>query len=313
MKKILIALGGNALQEPGGECTADAQLATVEKACEHIVSVIEQGYQVVVAHGNGPQVGRLMLQNEHSASITPAMPLDVCIAMSQGMIGYHIQQALGKVLRGRGKESKVSTLVTQIVVDKNDPMFKNPTKPIGLFYTEEEAKAITAEKGYPMKEDSGRGWRRVVASPLPVEIIELDAVKCLMNSGFTVVAVGGGAVPVVKDEAGNFSGVAAVVDKDFAGEKLAEDVDADTLLILTAVEKAYLNFQKPDQKDIDTVSADQADKYIAEGHFAPGSMLPKVEAAVKFARSAPGRRGIITTPDKAVEALAGKTGTIVVG
>jgi len=311
VKKIVIALGGNALQEAGGPSTAEAQLETIEKACEHIASVIQQGYTVVVAHGNGPQVGRLVLQNEYAVPVTPAMPFDVCGAMSQGMIGYHIQQALGKVLRARGVSSQVSTLVTQVVVDQNDPMFQNPTKPIGPFYTEDEAKAIASEKGYAMKEDSGRGWRRVVASPLPVEITELDAVKCLIDSDFTVVTVGGGGIPVVKDGAGNLSGVAAVIDKDLASEKLAEDIDAQVLLILTAVEKVSLNFNKPDQKDLDTITVAQAQEYINQGHFAPGSMLPKVEAAVKFAQSAPGRKAIITSLDKAVDALAGKAGTTI--
>jgi len=233
--------------------------------------------------------------------------------MSQGMIGYHIQQAMGKVLRERGIGSQVATLVTQVVVDQNDPMFQNPTKPIGPFYTEDEAKAIAAEKGYAMKEDSGRGWRRVVASPLPVEITELSAVKCLIDGGFVVVTVGGGGVPVVKSASGELSGVAAVIDKDLASEKLAEDIDADALLILTAVEKVSLNFNKPDQKDLDTVTVAQAKEYISQGHFAPGSMLPKVEAAVKFAQSGSGRKAIITSLDKAVDALAGKAGTTVVG
>jgi len=313
MKKIVIALGGNALQEAGGPSTAEAQLETVEKACEHIASVIEQGYTVIVAHGNGPQVGRLVLQNEYAVPVTPAMPFDVCGAMSQGMIGYHIQQALGKVLRKRGLDNQVATLVTQVVVDQNDPMFQNPTKPIGPFYTEDEAKAIAAEKGYTMKEDSGRGWRRVVASPLPVEITELSAVKCLIDGGFTVVTVGGGGVPVVKNAKGELSGTAAVIDKDLAGEKLAEDIDADALLILTAVEKVCLNFNKPDQKDLDTITVAEAGEYISQGHFAPGSMLPKIEAAVKFAKSGPGRKAIITSLDNATLALAGKAGTTVVG
>ena len=312
MKKIVIALGGNALQEDGKPATAQAQLETVEKAATYIADIIEKGYTVVVAHGNGPQVGRLVLQNEHAASVTPAMPFDVCGAMSQGMIGYHIQQALGKILRARGLGQQVATLVTQVVVDKNDPMFQNPTKPIGPFYTEAQAKAIADEKGYTMKEDSGRGWRRVVASPLPVEINELAAVKCLIDGGFVVVTVGGGGIPVVKNNAGELSGIAAVIDKDLASEKLAEDIDADALIILTAVEKVSLNFRKPDQKDLETITTAEAEGYVSEGHFAPGSMLPKVQAAIKFASSGAGRKAIITSLDKAVDALSGSAGTTVV-
>lgn len=313
MKKIVVALGGNALQEAGGENTAKAQLAAAEKAAEHIAGIIAQGHTVAIVHGNGPQVGRLVVQNEYAASVTPAMPFDVCGAMSQGMIGYHIQQALAKVLAKQGINKQVASLLTQVVVDENDPMFENPTKPIGLFYTEDEAKAIALEKGYIMKEDSGRGWRRVVASPRPVEINELAAIKNLIEGGFVVISVGGGGVPVIKSSDGQLTGVAAVIDKDLAGEKLAEDIDADLLLILTAVEKVSLNFGKPDQMDLDTLSVEDAGKYIAQGHFAPGSMLPKVEAAVKFAASGAGRKAIITSLDKAAAALEGRAGTVVGG
>ena len=239
------------------------------------------------------------------------MPFDVCGAMSQGMIGYHIQQGLSKVLRHRGINKNVVTIVTQVVVDKDDPKFKAPSKPIGPFYTEEEAKAIAAEKGYTMKEDAGRGWRRVVASPLPVEIVELDAVKTLNDAGFVVVTVGGGGIPVVRNEAGDLEGVAAVIDKDLASEKLARDMDADALVILTAVEKVSINFKKPDQKDLDRMSAAEAKQYIKEGHFAPGSMLPKIEAALNFVESKPGRIAIITSLDKAVDAIEGRAGTTI--
>lgn len=311
MKKIVIALGGNALQEAGKPATAEAQLEVVEKTAEYIADIIEAGYKVVVAHGNGPQVGRIVLQNEYAVPVTPAMPFDVCGAMSQGYIGYHIQQGLTKVLRSRGNKAEVATVVTQVLVDQNDPKFLNPSKPIGPFYTEEEAKAIAAEKGYVMKEDAGRGWRRVVASPVPVAIEELNAVKCLVDNGFITVTVGGGGIPVIRNEQGMLEGTAAVIDKDLASEKLAEDLDADALVILTAVEKVSINFKKPDQKDLETLSVDEAKQYIAEGHFAPGSMLPKIEAAVKFVESKPGRVSIITSLDKAVEALEGKAGTTV--
>ena len=309
MKKIVIALGGNALQEAGKPATAQAQLEVVEKTSEYIADIIEAGYNVVLAHGNGPQVGRIVIQNEYASSQTPAMPFDVCGAMSQGMIGYHMQQGLSKVLRKRGNNTCVATVVTQVVVDKNDPKFLAPSKPIGPFYSEEEAKKIAAEKGYSMKEDAGRGWRRVVASPLPVEIIELDAVKCLVDNGFIAITVGGGGIPVIRDEAGDLVGTAAVIDKDLASEKLAEDLDCDVLVILTAVEQVCINYGKPDQKALSALGIDDARKYMAEGHFAPGSMLPKIEAAVKFVESRKGRKAIITSLDKAVEALAGNAGT----
>lgn len=311
MKKLVIALGGNALQEAGKPATAQAQLEVVEKTSEYIADIVERGYEVIVAHGNGPQVGRIVIQNEVASASTPAMPFDVCGAMSQGMIGYHIQQGLSKVLRHRGINKNVVTVVTQVVVDKDDPKFKAPSKPIGPFYTEEEAKAIAAEKGYTMKEDAGRGWRRVVTSPLPVEIVELDAVKTLNDAGFVVVTVGGGGIPVVRNEAGDLEGVAAVIDKDLASEKLARDMDADALVILTAVEKVSINFKKPDQKDLDRMSAAEAKQYIKEGHFAPGSMLPKIEAALNFVESKPGRIAIITSLDKAVDAIEGRAGTTI--
>ena len=308
MNKIVIALGGNALQEAGKPATAQAQLEVVERTSVYIADILEKGYQIVLAHGNGPQVGRLVIQNEYAEPVTPAMPFDVCGAMSQGMIGYHIQQGLSKVLRSRGNSTPVATVVTQVVVDSHDPKFQNPSKPIGPFYTEEEAAAIAAQKGYVMKEDAGRGWRRVVASPMPVEIVELDAVRCLVDNGFIVVTVGGGGIPVVRNAQGNLKGVAAVIDKDLASERLAEDLDVDALVILTAVEKVSINFKKPDQKDLDTLSVAEAKRYIAEGHFAPGSMLPKIEAAVKFVESKPGRRAIITSLDQAALALEGKAG-----
>ena len=311
MNKIVIALGGNALQEAGKPATAQAQLEVVERTSVYIADILEKGYQIVLAHGNGPQVGRLVIQNEYAEPVTPAMPFDVCGAMSQGMIGYHIQQGLSKVLRSRGNSTPVATVVTQVVVDSHDPKFQNPSKPIGPFYTEEEAAAIAAQKGYVMKEDAGRGWRRGGASPMPGEIREIAAVRCLVDNGFIVVTVGGGGIPVVRNAQGNLKGVAAVIDKDLASERLAEDLDVDALLILTAVEKVSINFKKPDQKDLDTLSVAEAKRYIAEGHFAPGSMLPKIEAAVKFVESKPGRRAIITSLDQAALALEGKAGTTV--
>ncbi len=311
MKRIVIALGGNALQEAGKPATAESQLEVVEKTSTYIADIIEAGYDVVIAHGNGPQVGRIVLQNESASNVTPAMPFDVCGAMSQGYIGYHIQQGLSKVLRQRGIQKQVVTLVTQVVVDKNDPKFQNPSKPIGPFYSQAEAEKIAAEKGYVMKEDAGRGYRRVVASPLPVEIVELDAVKALEKDGFVVVTVGGGGIPVIRNADGTLTGTAAVIDKDLASEKLAEDLDADALVILTAVEKVSVNYKKPDQKDLSRMTVAEAKKYIGEGQFAPGSMLPKVEAAIKFAESKANRQCIITSLEKAVDALNGTAGTTI--
>jgi carbamate kinase len=311
MKKIVIALGGNALQEAGKPATAEAQLEVVEKTSAYIADIIEKGYDVVLAHGNGPQVGRIVLQNEYASPISPAMPFDVCGAMSQGMIGYHMQQGLSKVLRARKNKKEVVTVVTQVVVDQNDPKFKNPSKPIGPFYTEEEAKSIAAEKGYVMKEDAGRGWRRVVASPMPVEIVELNAVKALVAAGFIPVTVGGGGIPVIRNANGDLEGTAAVIDKDLASEKLAEDLNADALVVLTAVEKVSINYNKPNQKHLSSLTVAEAEQYIKEGHFAPGSMLPKIEAALMFVKSKKGRKAIITSLDKAVEALEGKAGTTI--
>lgn len=311
METLIIALGGNALQEGKGPATAEAQLRVVEKTSEYIADIIEKGYHVVLAHGNGPQVGRILLQNENSTAITPAMPFDVCGAMSQGMIGYHMQQGLSKALRERNDNTVVATVVTQVVVDKSDKAFSHPSKPIGPFYSEDEAMALQAEKGYSMREDAGRGWRRVVPSPMPVEIVELPAVKTLANAGFVVITVGGGGIPVIRKANGDLEGVAAVIDKDLASERLGEDMDADVLLILTAVEQVCLNYNKPNQKILDKLTVAEAEQYIAEGHFAPGSMLPKIQAANMFASSKSGRRAVITSLDKAVQALAGEAGTTI--
>ncbi len=311
MPTVVIALGGNALQEAGSAATAENQLDAVYKTCVHIAEIVKDGWRVVIAHGNGPQVGRIVLQNEAARDITPAMPFDVCGAMSQGMIGYHIQQGLAEVLRRQGIARPVVTVVTQVVVDKDDPGFANPTKPIGPFYMAGQAEAIAAQKGYAMKEDAGRGFRRVVASPAPVAIVEIDAVRALMERGFIPITVGGGGIPVIKNADGSLSGAAAVIDKDHAAELLAEQLGADVLLILTAVEQVSLHYHKPDQRQLSLVSAQEAAEYVALGHFAPGSMLPKMEAAMRFARSGSGRRAIITSLDQAARALNGQAGTTV--
>lgn len=311
-RTIVIALGGNALQSNGMPATAEAQLEVVKTTTSYIADIIEQGNNIVVTHGNGPQVGRILLASEYAAKITPPMPFDVCGAMSQGYIGYHIQQALGNVLKKRGINKPVATIITQTVVNEHDTAFKTPTKPIGPFYTEKEAHELSVTKGYTMKEDAGRGWRRVVPSPDAKKIVELCCIRQLINTGAIVICVGGGGIPVIEDKEGNYKGVAAVIDKDIASERLAEDIDADILLILTAVEQVAINFNKPNQKVIDLMTVNEAEKYIRDGHFAPGSMLPKVKAALRFANSKPGRKAIITSLEKAKEAMAGKAGTTVI-
>lgn len=308
--RIVIALGGNALQEAKGAATAEAQLAVVKKTCGYICDIVKKDYEITIVHGNGPQVGRILLASETAKDVTPAMPFDVCGAMSQGYIGYHIQQGMREALKAHGMNTPVVTLVTQLVVPSDDPGFKNPTKPIGPFYQEAEAKALAAEKGYAMKEDAGRGWRRVVASPVPTKIVEIDSVRKLMNDT-VVITCGGGGIPVIETADGNLEGVAAVIDKDFAAELLAEEIHADALMILTEVEKAAINFNKPNQKDLDHITVAEAEKYIEEGHFAPGSMLPKIKAAIKFAKANPGKKAIITSLYKAVDAIEGKTGTVI--
>jgi carbamate kinase len=309
MEKIVVALGGNALQSKNSAPTAQAQLEVVRKTAEHIALLSARGYELAVVHGNGPQVGRIVLAGEAAKEVTPPMPFDVCGAMSQGYIGYHLQQALSYALHRHNLNIPVVTLVTQMVVERDDPAFQNPTKPIGAFYSAEEAEALRREKGYDMREDAGRGWRRVVPSPLPRRIVELRQVKELWNNTI-VVTCGGGGVPVVEHLDGSLEGIAAVIDKDYAAELLAEQVGADVLLILTEVEKVAIHWGKPEQRDLDALTLSESARYVEEGHFAPGSMLPKVLAAMKFVRAEPNKRAIITSLDCAVEALEGKTGTV---
>ena len=309
-ERIVIALGGNALQSGDTEPTAEAQLEVVKKTCEQIAEISRRGYEMAVVHGNGPQVGRILLASETAKDTVPPMPVDVCGAMSQGYIGYHIQQALKYALNARNRNYPVVSLTTQVIVDRRDPAFRNPTKPIGPFYTAEEAGKLEQEKGYVMREDAGRGWRRVVPSPLPQKIVEIGAVRLLWDHAI-VITCGGGGVPVVENPDGRLEGVAAVIDKDFAAELLAEQVDADALLILTEVEKVAIRFGKPDQEDLGHLNLAEAARYAEEGQFGVGSMLPKVEAAMKFVRNNPGRKAIITSLDKCLDALDGKTGTVI--
>lgn len=308
-EKVVIALGGNALEEKGKESTAENQLSVVKRTCDYLAQISAAGYEIAIVHGNGPQVGRILLASETAHNVTPAMPFDVCGAMSQGYIGYHIQQALRAALHRVGREHiPVVSLVTQVIVDPNDHAFQNPTKPIGIFYKEEEAKKLERERGYTMKEDSGRGYRRVVASPKPLEIVEFETLRRLWDSTI-VILCGGGGIPVVRNPEGNLTGVPAVIDKDLAAEKVAEQIEADVLMILTEVEKVAINFNTPAQKNLDAMTPAEAERYISEGHFAPGSMLPKVQAALAFVRSRPGRRAIITSLEMGSRALEGQAGT----
>ncbi len=305
-KRIVIALGGNALGN-----TATEQLALVSNTAKAIVDLIAEGNEVVIAHGNGPQVGMINLGLSTAAeagAIKADMPFPECGAMSEGYIGYHLQQAIGNELASRGMTKPVATIVTQTVVSEDDPAFQNPTKPVGAFYDKETADRIAAEKGYTMVEDAGRGYRQVVPSPKPFDIVEAESIKALFNAGHVVIAVGGGGIPVVRKD-GKVYGTPAVIDKDFGSELLAELLDADVLVILTAVEKVAINFNKPDQKGLDDLTPAQAKVYMDENQFAKGSMLPKVQAAVKFAESKPGRTALITLLEKAKDGIAGKTGT----
>ncbi|MDN5278385.1 MAG: carbamate kinase [Clostridiales bacterium] len=307
-KLAVVAVGGNSLIADKNHQTVPDQYAAAARTMVHVADMIEAGYRVVLTHGNGPQVGFILLRSEIARSQVHDVPLDSCGADTQGAIGYNFQMALGNEFKKRGIEKPVVTVVTQVLVDKNDPSFQNPSKPIGSFYSEAEAKERMEKDGWDMVEDAGRGWRRVVASPLPLEIIEEEAVKTLAERGFMVVAVGGGGIPVIKDEAGMIKGTAAVIDKDFASALLASNIGADVFVISTAVEKACLNFGKPDQKELDKVTAAELEKYCEEGHFKPGSMLPKCQAIIKFLKNG-GKHAIITNPENLAKAVKGEAGT----
>ena len=306
--KIVIALGGNALGE-----TPKEQLDLVRKTAKPIVDLVAAGHKLIIVHGNGPQVGMINKAMETANQVvkTPEMPFAECGAMSQGYIGYHLQNALREELRNRKINKEVATVITQVVVDAKDPAFKKPTKPIGQFVTKQESIKIAKEKGYIMVEDSGRGYRRVVASPKPVDVVEKEVVKTLVDNGVIVITVGGGGIPVVKNK-NRLTGVAAVIDKDFASAKIAEIIEADYLFILTAIDRVMVNYNKPNQKALVKMNSKEAKQYIKEGHFAPGSMLPKVEAALSFVQNGTKRTALIASLEKAKEALSGKTGTKIV-
>lgn len=310
-KVAVVAVGGNSLILDSKHQTVQDQYKAACETMKHIVEMIVKDWDVIVTHGNGPQVGYILARSEYSRGILHEVPLDSCGADTQGAIGYNFQMALSNEFKKRGLNKSVVTVITQVLVDKNDASFKKPTKPIGQFYSEEEALRRKEKDGWDIMEDAGRGWRRVVASPEPKEIIEFSAIKTLIDAGVVVVSVGGGGIPVVRDENGNLKGTSAVIDKDYASALLASNIKADLLLISTAVEKVYINFGKSDQKAIDRMTVAEAKKYIEESHFKPGSMLPKMKAMIKFLEKG-GKQGLITDPQHIPQALDGKTGTWIV-
>lgn len=310
-KKAVVAVGGNSLIIDSKHQSVKDQYMAAVRTMEHIAGMIQKGYDVVVTHGNGPQVGFILLRSEFARERLHTVPLDSCGADTQGAIGYNFQMALDNEFRKRGINKSVATVVTQVVVDRNDPAFKNPNKPIGPFYSKEEALTRKEVDRWDVMEDAGRGWRRVVASPLPKEIVEFDAIKTLIDNGTVVIAVGGGGIPVCRDENGDLRGEAAVIDKDYASALLASKLNADLLVISTAVEKVYLNYGTPEQKAIDKMTVADAKRFVEEGHFKPGSMLPKIKAVISFLEQG-GKEALITDPDHLEEAIDGKTGTRVV-
>ncbi len=309
METLVLAVGGNALLRPGDKGTAEEQITRARQTAEAIYPIFEK-FKVVVTHGNGPQVGAILLQNETSKNVVPPMPLDVCGAMSQGEIGYFLTRGFYDVFEEQGIDKKISVILTRVLVDENDPAFKNPTKPIGPFYTREEAKKLAEEKGWVVVEDSGRGWRRVVPSPDPKEVLEKDIIKMVIESGNVAIAVGGGGIPVIRKN-GRIVGVEGVIDKDLASATLGKNINADKMFILTSVEQVYLNFGQPDQQALGEISADEAERYLNEGHFRKGSMYPKVLAAIRFVRRG-GKEVLITSPEAVTRALDGETGTWIV-
>jgi carbamate kinase len=309
----VVAIGGNSLIKDKQHQTVEDQYLAAKETCYHIADMIEQGWDVAIGHGNGPQVGFILRRSEIAAKVAGMheVPLDVCGADSQGAIGYALQQNLANEFKRRGMDKRAATVVTQVVVDRNDPSFQKPSKPIGGFMEEADARERAEKEGWTVVEDAGRGWRRVVASPLPQEIIELQAVRELLDAGIITITVGGGGIPVIRTENGDVQGVAAVIDKDYASSLLARSIGADLFLISTAVEKVYLNLNKPDQRTIDRMTVAEARQYIAEGHFAKGSMLPKIEAIIWFLEAG-GKEALITNPENIARALREETGTRIV-
>ena len=310
-KLIVIAIGGNSLIEDSKHVTVSAQYEAAAKTCHHIARLVREGHRVVIAHGNGPQVGYILRRAEYAKDILHTVPLDSCVADTQGAIGYQLQRALDNEFTALGLKESVATVVTQVEVDPNDKSFQKPTKPIGSFMSEEEALKHKEKDGWSIMEDAGRGFRRVVASPKPKKIIELDTIRTLLDNNIIVIAAGGGGIPVVRDENGALQGKEAVIDKDLAAAILAKDLHADLFVISTAVEKVCLNYGKPDQKELSEVPVSELDTYIGEGHFAPGSMLPKIQAVRDFVSST-GGTGLITDPAHLYDALYHGAGTKIV-
>ena len=306
-KRVVIAVGGNAILQPKQDPTFEVQMANVQKSAEQIAKIEAMDYEIVLTHGNGPQVGNILQQNELAKHTVPALPLDACNGESQGFIGYMLEQSLKNTLRQNQSSANVATLLTEVEVDRDDPAFKDPSKPIGVFYTEEEAEKLKADKGWIMKEDAGRGYRRVVPSPMPAMIHGVDSINHLLEQNIIVIAGGGGGIPVYQTEDGLLQGLEAVIDKDRTGRKLAEQVNADIFMILTDVNNVYINYGKPNQKRLENVCVKETQKYLDDGQFAAGSMGPKIEAAIAFAKT--GRTAIICSLDEADLALQGKAGT----
>lgn len=310
-RKIVVALGGNAILS--SDPSAQAQQNALEDTAKHLVKLIKNGDELIITHGNGPQVGNLLLQNIAADSDkNPAFPLDSLVAMTEGSIGFWLQNALQNALLDEGIEKEVASVITQVIVDKNDPAFDNLSKPIGPFYTEEEARAEEKRTGSTFKEDAGRGWRKVVASPKPINIKEIETIRTLLNSGSVVIAAGGGGIPVIQEDSGHLTGVEAVIDKDFASQTLAELVDADLFIVLTGVDYVFVNFNKPNQTKLERVSVAELEDYIKEEQFAPGSMLPKVEATMAFVNNKPNSKAVITSLENLGELIASDSGTIIV-
>lgn len=308
-KKVVIALGGNAILQPGQKGTYEEQLKNIELTCLEIVSLVKIGYKVVVTHGNGPQVGNILIQNEKGSGLVPQMPLFICGAQTQGMIGFMFQQTLKRML-GKENPCEVVALITQVVVDKNDNAFTNPTKPIGPFYSKEKARLAMEEKGETWVEDSNRGWRKVVPSPEPIKIVEAGIIRSLSERGVLVIASGGGGIPVIEEDEGNYRGVEAVIDKDLAGLRMAIDVGADSFIILTDVSSVALNYGKENERWMGSISLSEAKKYMEEGHFKAGSMGPKVRACIRYVEET-GNEAIITSLGNAIKAINYKAGTVI--
>lgn len=306
-KVAVVAIGGNSLIKDKDHQTVPDQFAATRETCIHIADMIERGWEVVITHGNGPQVGFILMRSELTSRVLHTVPLDSCGADTQGALGYMIQQTLGNEFEKRGIQKPIVTVVTQVVVDKDDPAFENPSKPIGPFYDEARAKRYRDEEGWRIMEDAGRGWRRVVPSPIPMRIVEQEAIKALIGLGFVVIGVGGGGIPVVEED-GSLRGVEAVIDKDYASGLLATGIKADLFLISTAVEKVALNYGKPNQIDLARMTLSEAKNYLQEGHFPPGSMGPKIKAVIKFLEEG-GEEALITSPENLARALRGEMGT----